>query len=560
MTEAFRHSCNAPRAPLLPLFRTAEDATLVAGDPPAADDAALRQPIVRRVLLWSLATGAISDALLRDLGIGANFTAVLLTCVAGLVAINHRRRGAIPREAVPLLAAATLFALLISMRDNWMLTFWNAVTALSAIVLAAATMRPSSVFELARSRARDVLRQMGQLLRSTAGSTLPFLVRDASHVFDGVQHRLYAARLVLRSLLLATAVALVFTVLLAGGDPVFAHMTSVAFAFDASAILGHVLFTLLFAWPVAGFLTGATLRHAVAIPAENDRLRRLARLDVVTTLGALNGVFALFLLVQLRALFGGMAYVQAATGLTMAQYARSGFFTLSAVGGLALLVLLVMHAMLRRDSEGIEASYRRLSIAAMAQVSVVMASSVIRMSLYVQQFGLSADRLYTFAGMLWIAIVFGWFGATILAGRPLRFLRGALYSAWGMLLALNAVNPEGVVVAVNARRASAGADFDIAYPMSKLSADAVPALVRELARPGHPLDVHLTTDDPGTPPCLVVQYLLNRWDSRVDELRAGWTLAAARARAAVRAEEATLRAMSCASSAPAAPSQPLPQR
>jgi hypothetical protein len=542
------------------LFNPPIDAPPTADDSLTTEDVADRKSTVRRVLLWSLATGAVSDALLRDTGIGINITVVLLTCVAGLVAINRRRLGAVPREAVPLLVAATVFALLVSVRDNWMLTFWNVITSLSAIALAAAAMRPSSVFELARTRVRDVLRQILQMLRSTAGAALPFLVRDAGHVFDGVQHRVYAARLVLRSLFMATAVALVFTMLLAGGDPVFAHVTSVAFAFDASAVLGHLLFTLLFAWPVAGFLSGATLRHAVATPAENDRLRRLARLDVVTTLGALNGVFALFLLVQMRALFGGMAYVQAATGLTMAQYARSGFFTLSAVGGLALLVLLVMHAMLRRDSSGIETSYRRLSVAVMAQVSVVMASAVIRMSLYVQQFGLSADRLYTFAGMLWIAIVFGWFGATILAGRPLRFVRGAVYSAWGLLLALDVVNPERIVVSVNARRAAAGAGFDVWYHVSSLSADAVPALVRELVRPGHPLVAHPWSGDASDDPCLSVQNLVNRWAPQAEERRAAWTLAAARARAAVRAQEATLRALSCTPSAPVAASLPLTER
>ena len=268
---------------------------------PAAVDHAVRQATVRRVLLWSLAIGALADVLLRTSAFGVNVTIVLLVCIAGLTAIHRRRLGAVPREAIPLLVTSALFAVLISVRDTWIISFWNGIAALSALVLAAATMRPSSVFELARTRVRDVLRQAGQLLRSTALAAIPFLIRDASHAFDGVQRRLYAARLVVRSLFLATAVALVFTMLLAGGDPIFAHVTSVAFAFDASAVLGHLLFTFLFAWPAVGFLTGSTLRHAVAIPAEDERLHRLARLDVVATLGALNGVFAIFLLVQLRA-------------------------------------------------------------------------------------------------------------------------------------------------------------------------------------------------------------------------------------------------------------------
>jgi len=86
----------------------------------------------------------------------------------------------VPREAVPLLATATIFALLVSVRSTSIITLWNIVSALSALALAAATMRPSSVFELARTRVRDVLRQLGQLLRSTAMAANPAGVNFAS--------------------------------------------------------------------------------------------------------------------------------------------------------------------------------------------------------------------------------------------------------------------------------------------------------------------------------------------------------------------------------------------
>ena len=306
-------------------------------------------------------------------------------------------------------------------------------------------------------------------------------------------------------------------------------------------------FTLLLVYRFLQGVAGACVRVALTASVR-DLYSGKAMAEIMSL------VFAVFLLVQLRALFGGMAYVQAVTGLTMAQYARSGFFTLSAVGGLTLVTLLIMHAMLRRDSSGVEASYRRFAIGLMVQVSVVMASAVVRMSLYVHEFGLSADRLYTFAGMIWIAIVFAWFSATVLSGRPLRFALGAVYSAWGMLLALNAMNPEGFVVAANARRAIAGAEFDVEYPVTMLSADAVPTLVSELVRPGFPLDRHLTAGGSVGAPCRAVYLLLDRWGPQLPPQRAGWTLAEARARRAIRAHEAEIRARSCAADVPVAAS------
>ena len=58
-------------------------------------------------------------------------------------------------------------------------------------------------------------------------------------------------------------------------------------------------------------------------------------------------LFALFVAVQLRVLFGGAAYVQRTTGLGYGEYARQGFVQLLAVAALTLTVIGV--AARRRD-------------------------------------------------------------------------------------------------------------------------------------------------------------------------------------------------------------------
>jgi len=75
--------------------------------------------------------------------------------------------------------------------------------------------------------------------------------------------------------------------------------------------------------------------------------------------------------------------------------------------------------------------------------------------------------------MFWLAVVFVWFVLTVLRGHRERFALGTIVSGWAVLLALNACNPDALVLDTNLARAEAGKPFDAHYA-SRLSADAVP--------------------------------------------------------------------------------------
>jgi hypothetical protein len=111
----------------------------------------------------------------------------------------------------------------------------------------------------------------------------------------------------------------------------------------------------------------------------------------------------------------------------------------------------------------------------------MMMSALQRMSLYTQSFGLTEDRIYATAGMLWLAVVFTLFAITVLRGRNAGFAFGAVVAGWLTVATLDVVSPHAMIVRTNVERATNGAPLDAAY-MSKLSADAVPALVDALGR------------------------------------------------------------------------------
>jgi len=77
-------------------------------------------------------------------------------------------------------------------------------------------------------------------------------------------------------------------------------------------------------------------------------------------LGLLDLLFTAFVVVQVRYFFGGSALVHATTGLTYAEYARSGFFALLAVAALVLPFLLMAHWLLRPDNAAGQRLFRWL--------------------------------------------------------------------------------------------------------------------------------------------------------------------------------------------------------
>jgi hypothetical protein len=165
--------------------------------------------------------------------------------------------------------------------------------------------------------------------------------------------------------------------------------------------------------------------------------------------------------------------VQSHTHLTYAEYARQGFFELLAVAALVLPVVLLADWVAPPGSRWV----RVLSATLVVLLFAVIASALERMRLYTRAYGLTELRLYSTGFMLWLAVVFAWFCATVLRGRRPRFAVGALVSGFAAILAVHAVNPDGLIARVDARRAHPDVET-----LAALSDDALPTLVRELPR------------------------------------------------------------------------------
>lgn len=366
-------------------------------------------------------------------------------------------------RASPVLLALFAAAYLVSislplLRDPWKAGVLKYPLALGVTLADAALFAVGAVYDLVRGRQRGEVR-----MSKNAG-----LVRGA---------------------LAALPFLLLFGALFSAADPVFEWYVGDVFDFVLERLPSHILLTVLLGWIAVGFLYGLAVAHFPDGPGFGFAARRHGT-EALVVLALVDALFLLFLLVQLRVLFGGQELVQATLGLSYAEYARQGFFQLVAAASIALPGLLAADWLVPEGSAS-RSRLRGLAVVLLVMMTAVLVSAALRMRLYVDAYGLTELRAYTSAFMVWLAFVFGWFGCTVLRGRRDRFMAGALAAFTLGLFVLSAVNPDAVIVRANMARITnrvqgpaeepSRPGFDARYAVS-LSDDAVPVMLAGLAR------------------------------------------------------------------------------
>jgi two-component system, OmpR family, sensor histidine kinase BaeS len=275
-----------------------------------------------------------------------------------------------------------------------------------------------------------------------------------------------------RAALLSGVLLLVFGALFASADALFASWID--------AITPDITWNDLPARVVlAVFIASGTLAAAYvgltspAVDRLQPRLRPSRRdFEWLAPIGVVNGVFALFLVAQATALFGGHAYLQRTTGLTYADYVHEGF------GQLTTATVLTLTVVAWASHKAAPSRRRDVALGALCLMTiVVVVSALYRMHLYEEAYGFTRLRLL-------VSVFEGWLGvvlvlvvvAGVVGGRrwlvPLAVRAGALG-----LLGLALVNPDLYIAEHNIDRVGTVAGVDLAY-LGSLSADAWPAIAQ----------------------------------------------------------------------------------
>ena len=435
-----------------------------------------------RILLAALTLGWGVDLLFYGKALGISVPLFALSLMVALFGLG-RLEGARPvRCNLWLLAPLVFFAGMVFVRANPFVTFLNVVASLALLGLVAH-------FYAAGHPQRLGLIGYPIVLLRTAGNALvrPAPLVAASMDLETARQRGSRNLLpVIRGLLLALPVLVIFTSLLASADLVFADYLEDLFSLDILPDLLELLWrgiiVLGAAWFLAGGLAYALSRSHVSDDqgALEKALGSLAQvislgfIEAATVLISVDLLFLVFVGIQFAYLFGGRVNITV-EGYTYAEYARRGFLELVAVSVLTLGLILGLRWLARRETGRQARIFNGLSSLMVGLVLVILASAFQRLRLYEAAYGYTQLRLYSHVFMVWLAVAFVWFLVTLWRW-PDRFAIGAFAAALGFLITLNAINPDAFIAKQNLARYEVTGKLD-AYYLTRLSEDAVPALV-----------------------------------------------------------------------------------
>jgi hypothetical protein len=432
-------------------------------------------------------------------------------------AVIGRRRGRPSGAALAVLLLGTACLAVFALRDAETVLACCALAFLAALALQSA---PTLGFELSKLRLTQAAVVVVESGLRLLWQPLLLFFRDLPGSWPSSQGQPRRWMAIAGGLILSLPVLLVFGALLRSADPLFARLTDPLASWEVSEFVSHVVLVAALTWISAGFLRGLLhMGQLLPLPPIPYSLR-LGPIPVAIPLATLALILAAFAAVQARYLFGGIGVVLETAGLTIADYARRGFFELVAVATLVLAMLWLAHGVLDRSLAPRQLrSFRMLAFVLLVLVGAVMASAIVRLRLYVQYFGLTEARVHATAFIFWLAAAMLWFAATVLRGRPERFLFGTILGALAGLLILAALDPQDLVARTNLERVRQEKELDAAY-LAQLDADAVPAVVASWPL----LDAAAQ--------CLLWEKMLSKWQKPDYDWRR-WNLARQRARAVV---------------------------
>ncbi|MBI5135524.1 DUF4173 domain-containing protein [Candidatus Uhrbacteria bacterium] len=403
---------------------------------------------------------------------GISFPIYVTLVVLGVFGIARSIHKPVNSDVLWLLMPLIFFSTMVFVRSSGLLTFLNIVASLLLLLIINEVSFGQnikkflirdylSIFSLPFAFIRRIIPTLSAL----------FLLRRAYN--DGK-----IASQVVKGLLITVPVFVIFALLFSSADLVFQKYVSdlIAFHIEEEVIARGILVLVVTLIFIGAYSYLLSEKNDQTTMEDNSTNYGLGQIESSILLGSVNGLFFLFILVQLTYLFGG-GIALADLGLTYAEYARRGFFELITVAIISLLLLLALDQYVLKREMRHAIGFKILGTALVVQVMLIMASAVRRLSLYEEAYGLTTLRLYSHAFIILLAVVF----CLLLYkmhndNRENAFAFRVFVSIALFLVSMNILNPDAFIVRRNIERFSATGKFDAFY-LLELSSDALPDLV-----------------------------------------------------------------------------------
>jgi hypothetical protein len=437
--------------------------------------------ITRPFRLWlvALGLGLAFDYLFWERPLGVSVAVFSLAAVVAGMAVA-RLEGAWPAAAnLALLAPIGFFAVMSFVRRDPLSTVMSyGLTVGLAALLAAG-------YGQAGWAGRSLSGYLGLALRfagSVAVCPAVNLVQGLASSERDTWRALHALKPVVRGVVLATPVVAVLAVPLSSADQVFADrlqdLVDVLTLDNLIELATRGMIVAAVTYSLVGAYAHAILRRAQppTTPSQTGGRLSLGLTEAAVVLGSVNLLFASFVGIQVRYLFGGHESIVAA-GYTYAEYARRGFGELMFVAMLSIALFVGMGSLTRRGEPWQHRLFSLLAIGLGLNVSLILASAFQRLRLYEAAYGFTQARVYAHVAMVWIGLLLAGLVIAEASRRRLSFITAMLITVVGFGTSISLLNVDAFIVHRNVARAETGAPLDGHYLESALSTDAIPALV-----------------------------------------------------------------------------------
>ena len=286
---------------------------------------------------------------------------------------------------------------------------------------------------------------------------------------------------ILRGVLIAFPIVLVFAGILAEADPIFDQAIGDFLEIFKIDNLGEYIFRAILI-SIIGYIVLGVYLHAFYKNHDQDISTGKAHwlkpflgiTEAMIVLGSINLLFLAFVIVQFQYFFGGQENINLA-GFTYAEYARRGFGELITVAVFSLLLFMGLSFVTKKEDKREHRVFSILGIVLFTLVTVILVSSFQRLLLYEQAYGFTRLRIYTHVFIIWL-------GGLLLVVSLLQAYRKQGYFALAVLIAglgfittLNLTNVDALIVRQNISRYQDGEPLDIGY-LASLSEDIIPTL------------------------------------------------------------------------------------
>ncbi len=439
-------------------------------------------------LIVGAVVGIAADLLFYGKLIGVSFPLFILISIAVVLVSGGliRREDQVLRwRNLWVIVPAIFFACMVAVRTEQGITLLNVLASLALCALALHYLPLTEYLDLDTTwdHAANVVESGATVLFAPL-----FELYDAGALlFERARGDFHTVTAVGRGLVIAVPVLLVFALLFASADAVFAGYVNriwTIFNIPNEALLFQGMFIAGFGWLACGTVAyGAARRPVERADRESKPKRKLPSIGMIEAciiLGSVDLLFALFVIIQFAYFFGGRETL-AVNDLSYAEYARRGFFELVAVSVLTLGLVNALDWVTVRHALRHNRIFRVFAVMLVALTGVILVSAAQRMSLYEDQFGFTALRVQTHVFMLWLAVLFGCFLLALFRVRERVFSLGVLIVLIGYVGTLDLINVDGTIADQNVTRMVEGrgsvyGNFDFPY-LNTLSVDAAPVMI-----------------------------------------------------------------------------------